>query len=77
MTARVKGKVRRGEKLSPLASVLSVEQEMKSFMKKEVNRGKEGRTFFLRERLKQLLWEMKKENWLWDKAKDWSDILPG
>lgn len=42
MTARVKGKVRRGEKLNPLASILSVEQEMKSSMENEVNRGKEG-----------------------------------
>lgn len=46
MTARVKGKVRRGEKLNLLASIFSVEQEMKSFMKKEVKRGKEGWTFF-------------------------------
>lgn len=45
MTARVKGKVRRGEKLNLLASIFSVEQEMKSFMK-EVKRGKEGWTFF-------------------------------
>lgn len=46
MTARVKGEVRRGEKVNLLASILSVEQGMKSFMKKEVNRVKEGRTFF-------------------------------
>lgn len=46
MTARVKGKVRRGEKVNLLAPILSVEQGMKSLMKKEVNRVKEGRICF-------------------------------
>lgn len=47
MTPRVKGKVRRGEKLNLLASSLSVQQEMKSSRENVVNRGKEGN--FLRE----------------------------
>lgn len=46
MTARAKGKVRRGEVLNLLASILSVEQEIKRCMEEEVNRGKGG-NFFL------------------------------
>lgn len=46
MTARAKGVVRRGNMLTLLASVLSVEQAMKSSMENEVNRGKEDNPFF-------------------------------
>lgn len=45
MTARAKGKVRRGEVLNLLASILSVEQEIKRSMEEEVNRGKGGNFF--------------------------------
>lgn len=45
MTARAKGKVRRGEMLNLLASILSVVQEIKSSMEDEVNRGKGGNFF--------------------------------
>lgn len=51
-------------------------------MKKEVNRGKEDGHFFLRERLKQLLWEMQKEL-IMRQAKGlarhsaWLKLLPG
>lgn len=62
MTARVKGKVRRGETLNLLAFILSVEQEMKSSMENEVNRGREGLLFFFRERLKTTAVENGKEN---------------
>lgn len=44
LTARAKGRVS-GTKSSLLASILSVQQEMKSSMGKEVNRGKEGHFF--------------------------------
>lgn len=43
MPARAKGMGRRGDMLNLLASVLSVEQDMKSSTENEVNRGKKDK----------------------------------
>lgn len=46
MPARAKGMGRRGDMLTLLASVLSVEQDMKSSTENEVNRGKKDNLVF-------------------------------
>lgn len=46
MTARVKGKLRRGEKLDLLASIFSVEQEMKFIYEEGGKQRQGGWTFF-------------------------------
>lgn len=63
MPARAKSMGRRGDMWNLLASVLSVEQDMKSSMENEVNRGKKDNLVFFLEQgkgSKQLLWEMEK-----------------